>query len=57
MWQPDREAMERTALDGLVLEGMRATLTRARTNPAWVRRLGGARPDRRRCTPRRSGTR
>ena len=45
MWQPDREAMERTALDGLVLERMRATLTRARTNPAWVRRLGDAHPD------------
>ena len=45
MWQPDREAMERTALDGLVLERMHATLARARTNPAWARRLGDARPD------------
>ena len=45
MWQPDREALEREALDRLVLERMRATLARARTNPAWARRLGDAHPD------------
>jgi phenylacetate-CoA ligase len=37
--------MERDALARLVLERMRATLAHARTNPAWVRRLGGARPE------------
>ncbi len=45
MWQPEREAMERDALDRLVLDRMRATLARVRTNPAWARRLGDARPE------------
>ena len=45
MWQPEREAMAREPLDRLVLERMRATLARARTNPAWVRRLGDAVPE------------
>jgi phenylacetate-CoA ligase len=45
MWQPEREAMERDALDRLVLERMRATLARVRTNPAWARRLGDTRPE------------
>jgi phenylacetate-CoA ligase len=45
MWQPEREAMPREALETVVLDGMRATLARARTNEAWRRRLGDARPD------------
>ncbi|HEV8143971.1 MAG TPA: phenylacetate--CoA ligase [Methylomirabilota bacterium] len=45
MWQPQREALEREALERLVLDRMRATLARARTNPAWVRRLGDAHPE------------
>jgi phenylacetate-CoA ligase len=45
MWQPAYEAMDRAALERLVLERMRATLARARTNPAWVQRLGDAQPE------------
>ena len=45
MWQPEREALEREALERLVVDGMQATLARARTNAAWVRRLGDARPE------------
>src|SRR5688572_19742348 len=45
MWQPQREALEREALERLVLDRMRATLARARTNAAWVRRLGDAHPE------------
>ena len=37
--------MERGALDRLTVARMRATLTRARTNAAWARRLGDAHPD------------
>jgi len=37
--------MERDPLERLVLERMRATLAHARTNPAWARRLDGARPE------------
>jgi phenylacetate-coenzyme A ligase PaaK-like adenylate-forming protein len=44
MWQPDREALPRDALERVVLQGMRSTLARARTNAAWARRLGDARP-------------
>ena len=43
MWNPDREAMERDALDRLVLERMRAMLDRLAVHPAWARRLGGVR--------------
>jgi len=45
MWQPERETMAREALERLVLERMRATLARVRTNPAWARRLDDARPE------------
>jgi phenylacetate-CoA ligase len=45
MHQPDREAMEREALEALVLERMRTTLTRVRRNPVYARRLGGVRPE------------
>jgi len=44
MWRPDRETLDREALEGIVLDGMRATLARARTNAAWSLRLGDARP-------------
>ena len=44
MWQPEREAMAREQLAGLVLDRMRATLAHARANPAWARRLGDAAP-------------
>ena len=44
MWQPEHEAMDRERLHRLVLERMRATLARARTNPAWRQRLGDAQP-------------
>ena len=40
MWRPEREAIERDALDGVVLAGMRATLGRATSNPAWAQRIG-----------------
>jgi phenylacetate-CoA ligase len=45
LWQPECEALEREALERLVLQRMRATLAHARTNPAWARRLDDARPE------------
>ena len=45
MWNPERESLGREALEGVVLDGMRATLARARTNTAWARRLGDAHPE------------
>ena len=44
MWRPDRETLDREALEAVVLDGMRATLARARTNAAWSLRLGDVRP-------------
>jgi phenylacetate-CoA ligase len=41
MFQPEVEMLERERLERLVLERMRATLSRARAHPAWARRLGG----------------
>jgi phenylacetate-CoA ligase len=41
----EAEALERDALERLVLERMRGTLARTRTNAAWARRLGDARPE------------
>jgi phenylacetate-CoA ligase len=45
MWNPEREALGREALERVVLQGMRATLARARTNGAWVSRLGDVHPE------------
>jgi phenylacetate-CoA ligase len=45
MWEPEFEALEREPLERLVLARMRTTLERARVNPAYARRLGGARPE------------
>jgi phenylacetate-CoA ligase len=45
MWQPELETLERERLERLVVERMRATLARVLAEPAWARRLGGARPD------------
>ena len=45
MWEPEFEALEREPLERLVLERMRTTLERALANPAYARRLGGARPE------------
>ncbi|MBI2494578.1 MAG: phenylacetate--CoA ligase [Candidatus Rokubacteria bacterium] len=45
MWEPDLEALDREPLERLVLERMRATLARLCAEPAWARRLGGARPE------------
>lgn len=44
MHQPALEALPRERLEVLQLERMRATLARARTNPAYARRLGAAEP-------------
>lgn len=44
MYQPAREALDREALDRLVVEGMRATLARVGGNAAYARRLGDVRP-------------
>jgi phenylacetate-CoA ligase len=44
MYQPAVEALARERLDALQLEGMRRTLARARTNPAYARRLGSVEP-------------
>jgi phenylacetate-CoA ligase len=44
MWRPEREAIDREALQGLQLDGMRATLARVLGQPACARRLGGAQP-------------
>src|SRR2546425_8106697 len=43
MFQPELEALDRERLERLQLERMRATLARCARNPAWQRRLGGAR--------------
>src|SRR5437867_4156742 len=43
MFQPELEALDRERLSTLQLERMRATLARCARNPAWQRRLGGAR--------------
>lgn len=43
-WDPAREALPRPALERLVVDGMRATLARARTNPRYAKHLGGAEP-------------
>ncbi len=45
MWQPDRETMDREALGRVTLERMRASLARVAGNAAYLRRLGGVRPD------------
>ncbi len=45
IFQPEREAAPRETLERLALGGMRATLARARQNPAWLERLGDARPE------------
>jgi phenylacetate-coenzyme A ligase PaaK-like adenylate-forming protein len=45
MFQPERETLDREALARLQLERLRATLSRVRTNAAWVQRLGDARAD------------
>jgi phenylacetate-CoA ligase len=45
MLQPHLEAIDREALARLQLERMRGTLARVLANPAWARRLDGARPD------------
>ena len=37
--------MPRERIEHLTLESMRATLTRVRENPAWVKRLAGVRPE------------
>jgi len=43
------ETLPREELERLVLERMRATLARVAENPAWVRRLGGVRPEDVKC--------
>jgi phenylacetate-CoA ligase len=45
MFQPEQETLDRDALARLQLTRMRATLARVRSNAAWARRLGEARPD------------
>src|SRR5262245_41251454 len=45
MWQPELESLDRAALEGLVVERMRATLARVLAAPAWARRLRGVRPE------------
>src|SRR5256885_13614129 len=45
MWQPELEAIDRAPLERLVVERMRATLARVLAEPAWARRLPGARPE------------
>lgn len=45
MFQPELEALPRERLERLQTERLRATLARALSNPAWARRLAGARPD------------
>ena len=45
MFQPEIETLDRERLERLVLERMRATLTRVRAHPAWARRLGGVSPE------------
>jgi len=43
-WQPELESLDRERLERLVIERMRATLTRVLAEPAWARRLPGVRP-------------
>ena len=43
MWAPELEALERERLVGLQLERARATIARLLREPAWAKRLGGAR--------------
>src|SRR5262249_4119363 len=45
IYQRERECMPRERIEHLTLESMRATLTRVRENPAWVKRLAGVRPE------------
>ena len=45
MFQPDLETLDRDALARMQLDRLQATLARVRANPAWARRLGGARPE------------
>jgi len=45
MFQPELETLDRERLAALQLERMRATLARCLENPAWRRRLGGARAE------------
>ncbi len=45
MWQPELETLDREPLERLVVERMRATLARVLAEPAWARRLLGARPE------------
>src|SRR5438067_7969592 len=45
MWQPELESLDREPLERLVVERMRATLAHVLAEPAWARRLGGARPE------------
>ncbi|HEX2438860.1 MAG TPA: phenylacetate--CoA ligase [Methylomirabilota bacterium] len=45
MREPELEAIDRSALAALQLERLRATLARVGENPAWRRRLAGARPE------------
>src|SRR5581483_7554288 len=44
MWNAARETLPRPALERLVLDGMRATLARARTNARYAKHLGDAAP-------------
>jgi phenylacetate-coenzyme A ligase PaaK-like adenylate-forming protein len=44
MWDAAAEALPREALERQALEGLRRTLGRALTNPAWRRRLGPVEP-------------
>jgi len=45
MWQPELESLDRTPLERLIVERMRATLARALAAPAWARRLPGVRAE------------
>ena len=45
MLQPDAETLPRERLESLQLERLRHTLARVLGNPAWTRRLAGARPE------------
>lgn len=44
MWNPEREALGRNALEALQIEGMRSTLARVQGQPNYARRLGGVHP-------------
>jgi phenylacetate-coenzyme A ligase PaaK-like adenylate-forming protein len=45
MWQPELESLDRAPLERLVVERMRATLSRVLAEPAWARRLPGVRAE------------